>query len=343
MSFPFPFSAADEEKVAKGLKRCTKLRGPNMNAILPLMTPRREKLLFLAAILGVVIAGALYFSRNQEPRYGGKRLSEWVLGLTGDRLGISIEDTENAIHQIGTNGIPFLLKWMSDETPQSQFERSIDATASWLNKRFRTDFVLRAGHRAALAGGSRDAFLCVRKEAAVAVPGLVQILEGTNGSNSKYSAAQVLAWLGPSGIPHLVSALTNSNPAVRSAAVTGIGNSGTNAEPFIPLLIKALDDDPQVQIAAMHSLRILDLRQDLVISAMISKLQNGNRSDEIQAAVVLTSYGPLARRALPLLRAALAKVQSVGPVDAERVLRFAIMEINSQPETNAPAVVSPSQ
>ena len=60
-----------------------------------------------AAVVGLVAALAL---RPAEPRYGGRALSEWVRRPAGDTQG-------DAIRQIGTNAVRFLLEWMQYERP----------------------------------------------------------------------------------------------------------------------------------------------------------------------------------------------------------------------------------
>src|ERR1043166_2085319 len=71
---------------------------------------RKRILLFLlviGAVLGLLVAGAF---REREPKYGGKRLSQWVEGII---LSTSEDDhAEEALPHIGTNAIPFLVKWI---------------------------------------------------------------------------------------------------------------------------------------------------------------------------------------------------------------------------------------
>ena len=77
------------------------------------MRVRRKRLWFallgvgVAAVVGLVAALAL---RPAEPRYGGRALSQWVRRPAGDTQG-------DAIRQIGTNAVPFLLEWMQYERP----------------------------------------------------------------------------------------------------------------------------------------------------------------------------------------------------------------------------------
>ena len=84
--------------------------------------------LVLAGVFVVVCS-----SREREPEYGGKRLSEWVDRYSGE-FGDLTWEADRAIRQIGTNGIPCLLKWLGYETPtwNRKLNRIISSfNASW--------------------------------------------------------------------------------------------------------------------------------------------------------------------------------------------------------------------
>ena len=305
------------------------------------------KWLLTLGVAAIASTAIVFIRRNSEPRYGGKPLSEWVLASSADLMSAeSGENIDHALRQIGTNGIPYFLKWISDETTPSRFENRVDAAAAWLNEKLQTNFEPRARLRKHLKLPSVYAIEALGENAAFAVPGLGQILEGTNGSDPKFSAAEVLGRLGPIGLPTLARALTNSNPAVRGAAVFGLRFSGTNAEPFIPKLVKLLDDDPKVQRSAFVCLSYLQLRSDIVIPEMITRLESGNSSEVDGAAHVLRAYGPIARQALPALQAAREKAKASGDEKIYNVLFSSMIDIDpntkaTPPKTNAPAVDPP--
>src|SRR5580765_975729 len=79
-------------------------------------------------MVGVLVVGgvlvAVFAGREREPEYGGKRLSEWVrrIGTTSAggrvrRMGIDTAEME-AIRHIGTNALPYLVRFMRYEQPQ---------------------------------------------------------------------------------------------------------------------------------------------------------------------------------------------------------------------------------
>jgi len=75
----------------------------------------RKRGVYLIAVVLVVggVLVAVFAGREREPEYGGRRLSEWVDELPESRDGAP----EKAVRNIGTNGLPFLMKWMLYETP----------------------------------------------------------------------------------------------------------------------------------------------------------------------------------------------------------------------------------
>src|SRR4051812_25450889 len=86
-------------------------------------------------LLGIVIAGVIVVlaRRDREPEYGGKRLSEYLSGLSGNAA--EKKRADEAIGQIGTNAIPYLLKWMQYETPawKTQLYRALNPVLNRLN------------------------------------------------------------------------------------------------------------------------------------------------------------------------------------------------------------------
>ena len=94
------------------------------------MTRRRVILLVLALLLA---AGTVaYLCIPSEPRYEGRSLSSWIdTGLNSYRSVPGSEEWQaanNAVVQIGTNGIPWLLKWASTKDSKTQ-----STTISWIN------------------------------------------------------------------------------------------------------------------------------------------------------------------------------------------------------------------
>src|SRR5687768_4099672 len=95
---------------------------------------RASLTLLLMAILGGVM-WVLFASVTREPVYEGKTLSEWLenQGIDYERLGGYHEGwpaAKKAIEQIGTNGIPTLLRMLTAKDPPAPLRK----LRSWAEK-----------------------------------------------------------------------------------------------------------------------------------------------------------------------------------------------------------------
>jgi hypothetical protein len=83
-------------------QRCCAISGVSM---------RRPNIII--GILAVVLCGvfaAMFWPEKPEPVYKGRKLSEWLLSATNS--GVFAKAEIQAIQAIGTNGIPYYLKWI---------------------------------------------------------------------------------------------------------------------------------------------------------------------------------------------------------------------------------------
>ena len=76
----------------------------------------------LAGIVAAVVV-AVVWPREREPEYNGKRLSEWLvlyheqIDVEGADFRSELRDEAEAVHHIGTNALPWLLRWVRYEPP----------------------------------------------------------------------------------------------------------------------------------------------------------------------------------------------------------------------------------
>jgi hypothetical protein len=80
------------------------------------MKRRRLLLILLASVASIALAFFIW-PREREPEYNGVPLSKWL-----ERYGAAYGEDEparpaGAILQIGTNALPFLLRWIQYEAP----------------------------------------------------------------------------------------------------------------------------------------------------------------------------------------------------------------------------------
>src|SRR5258708_5803766 len=83
--------------------------------------------------LFIVVLGPILFS-NREPSFKGRTLTHW---LTMDYLAGSPEQEQepiDAVRRIGTNALPFLLKWISCQSSpwQDKIDAAIGKLPVWL-------------------------------------------------------------------------------------------------------------------------------------------------------------------------------------------------------------------
>src|SRR5258707_3312351 len=86
----------------------------------------RKRWFWAISGVGVLAVGVLAVAtREREPVYGGRKLSEWaemyMYGLRRDASN-DTQQAVRAIREIGTNAIPYLEKWRHYDDPQ--WERS---------------------------------------------------------------------------------------------------------------------------------------------------------------------------------------------------------------------------
>jgi len=163
--------------------------------------------------------------RTQEPAYQGRKLLEWLSDVDYSRPAGLRAQANEAIRQMGTNVIPFLLADLGDGNPhQARYERQD----------------LRSPDER--AGQATWAFDALGPTARAAIPQLEQLLEITPGY-----VPSALAGIGRDALPSLLKALTNDVFWVRDNAAAAIANgiyqgkfSGQDAIGALPIALRNL-------------------------------------------------------------------------------------------------------
>ena len=175
-----------------------------------------------------------------DPSYEGKRLGEWL--KMHERQGdyaFSPEAT-NAIHHIGSNDIPALLRRLVYVEPPfglPAYEINMDGV---------------------------QGFLMIGDQATPALPQLQALLDGTNQSLVLYAMVSSLG-TGTNAIPVLTKGLTNQFPEVRGQAASSLAEVIANRFPerreeIISLLTNLVNDpDSDVRITVKGALQEINL------------------------------------------------------------------------------------
>jgi hypothetical protein len=140
----------------------------------------RRVVLIAVGLIVVTIVAVLIWPGEKEPVYQGKKLSEWIDGVTKFSVDVpDIHEREGAVREIGTNALPFLVKWIAetgDVPGQSKMQdfvmRSNEKTGLRLY-----DMRLRKWQR---GSDSAWAFNCLGDAARAASPELIRLSQSTN-------------------------------------------------------------------------------------------------------------------------------------------------------------------
>ena len=202
------------------------------------MQKRRRVILSLIGAGILVGVLAVVFRPAQEPEYGGKRLSYYIEFLGSGNVGGQIRragmdsPSVEAVNHIGTNAIPFLLRWIRYDQPPWKAK-----LYSTLNSRFGWDLF---DKREARAEGASVAFWTLGSRAEQAIPELTRVLIDRIGSKAAPRAMLALHCVGKVGLRR------------------GLLVFGTNV---VPSLIEWLDASSlNLRNAATNALRELDPR-----------------------------------------------------------------------------------
>ncbi len=249
-----------------------------------------------AIVMGAAVTAglAVYWRSTREPVYGGKALSQWVTEGQREAWGIRAREARQAVTEIGTNGVPFLVTWAAYEPSR--------AKQIWLEWGSRLH--LRQRGEDPLEFRTRGAWVVLwdlREKAAPAIPGLTRIMREAKTMERRTQAMTVLGNLGV--LEPLLSVAADESSPDRRMAIMIIGANpalGTNRSKGIPLFLKALQDpDPGVALNAAYALGSLGEQPETVVPALALALTNRNPDVRLSAVTALRKYGNSARPAVP--------------------------------------------
>src|SRR5438445_7206575 len=227
----------------------------------------------LLAILFVALAGGLAWLvlRPREPLYQGKPLSacldQCVASGLVNSLSPSCLEAKDAIRQIGTNGLPLLLRLISTRDSPLTKQLMAHLPKPWL---MRLQLQRRAWHAHLLGGAG---FFILGPVAKPAVPALVELV-------------------------------IDPDPDVRATAVSALVPFGPEAHAAVPALLKCLNDPRRaVRIEAMICLGNIHAQPELVVPVLMDYLEGQAPATPIRISAVRTigNFGAQAKPAVPTL------------------------------------------
>lgn len=296
-------------------------------------------------VAAAIVAG-VFLTREREPRYQGHTLGYWVeiLGNEGTTnvTPAQVAQATQAVRQIGTKAIPFLLKWINYAPPPwkirlydmiHQMPESFGLLARMIPyEEVDIDRAVRA-----IRG-----FEILGKQGAPAIPELTIMLDRTNSLDSLGAAIAALASFGSDGLPPLLRVMEDpSHPqryTVGLALVVKLQFENlwqdTNASLAIPVLVRCTkDNDPGVATMAIQALASLQNEPEIVIPALTNAFRSTNEDVRYRAVCCMQiNYKDKASLAAPALRNMLNDSDFRVRWEASNMLA----RIESAPLTNAP-------
>lgn len=273
-----------------------------------------RKWLSLSACVIAAIVLAVVLTREREPSYQGRSLSSWLKDYTAELDNPPEEQpAKEAIRHIGTNALPYLLKWTSYESPHFGISRALKTLLPRIpdaitpEAMWRWAYAVRKKTRAEIAA---TAYALVGDQARLAIPDLVKLMNDPKRPEASGRAVAALAYIGKDALPEITAQLANPDAPNRAKVVTMCGLIpvlATNVDVILPLLIRCLDDhDPQVRVQTARSLGRIAERYGLQPATVVPALTNCLRTDSsiaLRQSVVraLGNYGHHARDAVPQL------------------------------------------
>jgi len=175
----------------------------------------RKRWIYLLLIAIVVLIGAfvVVVMPVREPGYGGRRLSEWLAYASHpySRSHPDVIQTEEAIRKIGTNALPYLVRWV-------QYERPAWKSNVYLLLRkllSKPSIGVRDDRQTIRAEACVIGFRALGSEGKAAIEELSQIMNDPKSERSAQRAASALAALGDDALPAFLNGATNKNSGVR--------------------------------------------------------------------------------------------------------------------------------
>lgn len=229
-----------------------------------------------ASAVALVIALVWFYASQatRQPVYRGKTLVFWLRTYApsskAQRNSPEWKEADNAVRQIGTNGIPVLLQML--RARDSRLKLGLIALAQ--KQHFiKINFV---PAEEVNVEASR-AFIVLADTAKDAVPVLMRMYNENISTESQRAILDGLAWIGPSAKPAmslLLGAVTNSDARIRANALWALGEIHAEPELCVPKLVGGLSDsNGWARVCAAHALGMFGADAQVAI-APLSELTN---------------------------------------------------------------------
>ena len=289
---------------------------------LVLLWRRRVWLVLLCCLTASFVAPGLP-QDDAQPAYNGQPLNHWIEVLGGPSLSSKwipkVKDikggleAQEAVRHIGTNGIPFLVRWIGGE-PLFAADMSKQETLDFASPASRQE-ATNVAWASIRAKGAMQAFRVLGTSATSAIPELARLLtnqlaaelrpvradEGVVQPPCAEFVLPALGGIGPDSLPVLLAVVTNTTytSATRAMALEAVGAMGTNALAALPVLAQCTQESQEfVALTAVESLSTLAKSDQMALAALTNAVKNPLRGVRMRAVIALKPFGAQAVPAL---------------------------------------------
>jgi HEAT repeat protein len=253
------------------------------------LTGKWKIVLLAACIVAFSFGVVCLLPTDEDPIYNGIRLSKLIDvsdSYYGSKVLAEREKASKAINSLGTNAIPFLIKWIQ-ENPSPLRIRLMQ-----LEKRFsKTSFFVAPVHR---ANEAIYAFHALGTNADFAVPPLTRLMLDANSTTISHRAVYALGYSQrDSAVRALVGVLTNAHAPtdLRLTSADALQYEGASVAPAVPFLVECLEDkDTNLSTLTAGTLGQLKLSPKLVVPALV-KMTHRNDVSKVYALFALGEFG----------------------------------------------------
>jgi hypothetical protein len=254
----------------------------------------RKSILFVVIVAAFIAAiVAIAWPKEEEPTYRGKKLSQWLniycrpIHNRDNKL-----EAEEAVRQIGTNAIPWLLKWIGKHPPA--WSRAVgDLRVSWSPaNRVINALQKRPIQIAQKRWDAAFGFQILGQSASNAVPELVNMLDaddpGRQWPHPMWPPpAYALSRIGDAGIRPLLDWVSDPRSLARNErGVTStirclgqIAGDGTNTDRIVSILVEGmLSSNKGIAVSSALALSGMDLDPSTILETLRIAAKGGNVS-----------------------------------------------------------------
>lgn len=250
----------------------------------------------MAVVCGLLVAllALLFRGWESEPCYQGKTLSVWLLQGAWTSLRLTSAQ-EEAIRSMGTNALPFLVKWVQYVSPPWRVRLTMAARR--VVGRF---WVLFRDERMERARISLACLQMLGPDVSPVMPELVKMMKRTNVIVA-VRGLQIVDFAGKAGIPVLMDVLTNRQAYVGvfylESAMGHLGADGHFAVP--PLLGCLTNKNWGVAVVAAKWLGRIKMEPEVVVPALARCLEAPDARLRYAVLQTLGEFGTDAQAVIP--------------------------------------------